>query len=56
MNSVSFRFDGDRITETQTPKQLGMEDGDIIHVHALTDFSAAVLGNFGILGILGNLG
>ena len=56
MNSVSFRFDGDRITETQTPKQLGMEDGDIIHVHALTDFSAAVLGNLGILGILGNLG
>ena len=47
MNSVSFRFDGDRITETQTPKQLGMEDGDIIHVHALTDFSAAVLGNLG---------
>ena len=36
MNSVSFLFDGDHINETQTPKQLKMKDGDILHVHGLT--------------------
>ena len=54
MNSVSFLFGGAqwtrarhaayRINKMQTPKQLNMKDGDIIHVHALTDFPAMVSG------------
>jgi len=32
MNSVRFLFDGQRLTETQTPQQLDMEDGDVIDV------------------------
>jgi len=30
MNSLRFLYDGDRITENQTPKELGMEENDII--------------------------
>ena len=36
MNSVSFLLGGARINKTQTPKQVKMKDGDVIHVHALT--------------------
>eukprot|EP01017_Pseudomicrothorax_dubius_P010846 TRINITY_DN1393_c0_g1_i1.p1 TRINITY_DN1393_c0_g1~~TRINITY_DN1393_c0_g1_i1.p1 ORF type:complete len:106 (-),score=26.77 TRINITY_DN1393_c0_g1_i1:198-515(-) len=32
MQNVRFLFDGDRIAETQTPDQLGMENGDEIDV------------------------
>ena len=32
MNNVRFLFDGDRLLETQTPKELNMENGDEIDV------------------------
>ena len=32
MSAVRFIFDGTDINETQTPAQLDMEDGDVIHV------------------------
>ena len=32
MNDVYFKFDGERIQPAQTPAELGMEDGDSIHV------------------------
>lgn len=32
MGSVRFLFDGARLNETQTPKELDMEDGDVIDV------------------------
>ena len=32
MNSVRFLFDGARLGPTQTPKDLDMEDGDVIDV------------------------
>jgi small ubiquitin-related modifier len=31
-NSVRFLFDGERIAPTQSPKDLDMEDGDVIDV------------------------
>eukprot|EP01101_Sappina_pedata_P002988 TRINITY_DN1319_c0_g1_i2.p1 TRINITY_DN1319_c0_g1~~TRINITY_DN1319_c0_g1_i2.p1 ORF type:complete len:104 (+),score=54.69 TRINITY_DN1319_c0_g1_i2:40-351(+) len=30
INSVRFLYDGDRITEGHTPKELGMQDNDMI--------------------------
>ncbi|EDO45837.1 predicted protein, partial [Nematostella vectensis] len=33
MNSVRFLFDGQRINDDQTPKQLEMEDDDVIEVY-----------------------
>merc|ERR1712046_498835 len=32
MNAVRFLFDGTRVRDSQTPKDLAMEDGDIIDV------------------------
>jgi len=32
-NSVRFLFDGQRITDEMTPKQLEMEDDDVIEVY-----------------------
>ena len=32
LQSVRFLFDGERIRETQTPGELGIEDGDAIDV------------------------
>jgi small ubiquitin-related modifier len=29
-NSIRFLFDGQRVREDQTPKELGMEDNDVI--------------------------
>ena len=37
-NSVRFVFDGNRVNETQTPEQLGMEDGDVIDVMVAQGF------------------
>ncbi|KAJ3041332.1 Small ubiquitin- modifier 1 [Rhizophlyctis rosea] len=31
-NQVRFLYDGVRLTETQTPEELGMEDDDVIDV------------------------
>ncbi|XP_077979156.1 small ubiquitin-related modifier 1-like [Glandiceps talaboti] len=33
MNSLRFLFDGQRINDDQTPKQLEMEDDDVIEVY-----------------------
>uniref|UniRef100_W5KC33 Ubiquitin-like domain-containing protein n=1 Tax=Astyanax mexicanus TaxID=7994 RepID=W5KC33_ASTMX len=33
MNSLRFLFEGQRITDNQTPKELGMEDEDVIEVY-----------------------
>ena len=32
LKSVRFLFDGERVREDQTPKELGLEDGDSIDV------------------------
>jgi small ubiquitin-related modifier len=32
MNSLRFLYDGHRITENQTPKELEMEEDDVIDV------------------------
>ncbi len=33
VNSLRFLFDGRRINDEETPKQLEMEDGDVIEVY-----------------------
>ncbi|MGH0133519.1 UNVERIFIED_CONTAM: hypothetical protein FKN15_052975 [Acipenser sinensis] len=33
MNSLRFLFEGQRIADNQTPKELGMEDEDVIEVY-----------------------
>ncbi|XP_031099559.1 uncharacterized protein LOC116003776 [Ipomoea triloba] len=33
LQNLIFRFDGDRISPTETPHSLGMEDNDIVEVH-----------------------
>lgn len=33
VNSLRFLFDGRRINDDETPKQLEMEDGDVIEVY-----------------------
>lgn len=33
MNSLRFLFEGQRISDNQTPKELGMEDEDVIEVY-----------------------
>jgi len=33
INSLRFLFDGQRITDDMSPKQLEMEDGDVIEVY-----------------------
>ncbi|KAG7259385.1 hypothetical protein CRUP_027288 [Coryphaenoides rupestris] len=33
MNTLRFLFEGQRITDNQTPKELGMEDEDVIEVY-----------------------
>ncbi|XP_069760926.1 small ubiquitin-related modifier 1 isoform X1 [Narcine bancroftii] len=32
-NSLRFLFEGQRITDQQTPKELGMEDEDVVEVY-----------------------
>ena len=32
INSVRFLFDGERLSANQTPRELEMEDGDVIDV------------------------
>ncbi|KAK3031560.1 hypothetical protein RJ639_036359, partial [Escallonia herrerae] len=34
LQSLAFCFDGDKVSPTATPESLGMEDNDIIEVHA----------------------
>jgi hypothetical protein len=33
LSSLSFRFDGDQLSPSTTPKELDMEDGDVIEVY-----------------------
>lgn len=33
MNTLRFLFEGQRISDNQTPKELGMEDEDVIEVY-----------------------
>ncbi|KAF7243663.1 Small ubiquitin-related modifier 1 [Varanus komodoensis] len=33
MNSLRFLFEGQRITDNHTPKELGMEEEDVIEVY-----------------------
>uniref|UniRef100_A0A8C5WQD5 NFATC2-interacting protein n=1 Tax=Laticauda laticaudata TaxID=8630 RepID=A0A8C5WQD5_LATLA len=35
-SKVVFYFDGQRLTETLTPEQLGMESGDVIEIRERT--------------------
>jgi small ubiquitin-related modifier len=48
MNTISFLFDGNRLSETQTPAELNMEDDDMIEARytrklpAADDFAAAL--------------
>ena len=44
MDSLRFSFDGNRLRETQTPEELGMEDDDVIDV---TMFWVGDIGIFG---------
>lgn len=36
LSSLSFRFDGDQVSPSTTPKELDMEDGDVIEVYTKT--------------------